>query len=63
MNPQHVVILGAGYAGQMAAARIAQRRPDVRLTVVDASPVFVERIRLRASGARARRTSRCISCA
>jgi NADH dehydrogenase FAD-containing subunit len=46
MNPQHTLILGAGYAGQMAAARIAKRRPDARLTVVDASPVFVERIRL-----------------
>src|SRR5262245_50087017 len=46
MDPHHVVILGAGYAGQMAAARIAKRRPDARLTVIDASPVFVERIRL-----------------
>ena len=46
MEAQHVVVLGAGYAGQMATARIAKRRPDARLTVVDASPVFVERIRL-----------------
>ena len=46
MDGHRVVILGAGYAGQMAAARIAKRRPDVQLTVVDASPVFVERIRL-----------------
>lgn len=41
-----VVILGAGYAGQMAAARLAQKRLPVRITVVDPSPVFVERIRL-----------------
>src|SRR5688572_11406702 len=46
MNSPSALILGAGYAGQMAAARIAKRRPDVGLTVVDASPVFVERIRL-----------------
>jgi NADH:ubiquinone reductase (H+-translocating) len=46
MKDYHVAILGAGYAGQMAAARIAKRRPDVRVTVIDASPTFVERIRL-----------------
>ena len=46
MPTPHVTILGAGYAGQMAAARIAKRRPDVRLTVIDASATFVERIRL-----------------
>jgi NADH dehydrogenase FAD-containing subunit len=42
----HVVILGAGYAGQLAAARLAHKRLPVRVTVVDPSPVFVERIRL-----------------
>jgi NADH dehydrogenase len=46
MEGHRIVILGAGYAGQMAAARLAKRRPDVHATVVDASPVFVERIRL-----------------
>jgi len=46
MPTPHIAVLGAGYAGQMAAARIAKRRPDVRLTVIDASPTFVERIRL-----------------
>lgn len=45
-QPLHVVILGAGYAGQMAAARLAHKRLPVRITVVDPSPVFVERIRL-----------------
>lgn len=42
----HVVILGAGYAGQLAAARLAHQRLPMRITVVDPSPVFVERIRL-----------------
>jgi NADH dehydrogenase FAD-containing subunit len=41
MPTPHVTILGVGYAGQMAAARIAKRRPDVRLTVIDASLTFV----------------------
>lgn len=43
---QHVVILGGGYGGQLAAARLTQKRLPIRITVVDASPVFVERIRL-----------------
>ena len=46
MKTQHVVILGAGYAGQIAASRLAQKGAGIRITVVDASPVFVERIRL-----------------
>lgn len=46
MQTQHVVILGAGYAGQIAAGRLAQKGAGIRITVVDASPVFVERIRL-----------------
>jgi NADH dehydrogenase FAD-containing subunit len=41
-----VVILGAGYAGQIAAGRLAQRRLPLRITVVDASPAFVERVRM-----------------
>lgn len=45
-DPRHVVILGAGYAGQMVAARLSQKRLPVRITVVEPSPVFVERIRL-----------------
>ncbi|WP_428263623.1 NAD(P)/FAD-dependent oxidoreductase [Haliangium sp.] len=44
--PLRVVILGAGYAGQIAAARIARKRSLVELTVIDPSPVFVHRIRL-----------------
>lgn len=45
-SPFHVVILGAGYAGQLAAARLAHKGLPVRITVVDPSPVFVERVRL-----------------
>ncbi|OBH77488.1 pyridine nucleotide-disulfide oxidoreductase [Mycobacterium scrofulaceum] len=41
----HVVVVGGGYAGTMAANRLRQRR-DIDITLVNARPVFVERIRL-----------------
>jgi NADH dehydrogenase len=43
-----IVILGAGYAGTSAAGRLARRlhRDDVDITLVNAEPDFVERIRL-----------------
>jgi NADH dehydrogenase len=41
----HVVIVGGGYAGTLAANRLRQR-PDIEITLVNARPVFVERIRL-----------------
>jgi NADH dehydrogenase FAD-containing subunit len=43
-----IVILGAGYAGASAAGRIARRlnRDDVEITLVNAEPDFVERVRL-----------------
>lgn len=41
----HVVVVGAGYAGTLAANRLRQR-PDIDITVVNPRPVFVERIRL-----------------
>ncbi|HEU4326798.1 MAG TPA: FAD-dependent oxidoreductase [Roseiflexaceae bacterium] len=41
----HLVILGGGYAGLMAAARAA-RTPAIRVTLVDAAPHFTQRIRL-----------------
>lgn len=44
-NNTHVVVVGAGYAGTLAANRLRQR-PDVGITVVNPRPVFVERIRL-----------------
>ncbi|SDU40882.1 NAD(P)/FAD-dependent oxidoreductase [Gordonia westfalica] len=40
-----VVVLGAGYAGAMAANRLL-RNPDVDVTVVNPQPFFVQRIRL-----------------
>lgn len=44
-NNTHVVVVGAGYAGTLAANRLRQQ-PDVDITVVNPRPVFVERIRL-----------------
>jgi NADH dehydrogenase len=46
---QHrIVILGAGYSGAIAAGRLAKRlhREDVAITLVNAEPDFVERVRL-----------------
>ncbi|MGW4632786.1 NAD(P)/FAD-dependent oxidoreductase [Nocardia sp. NPDC004415] len=43
-----IVVLGAGYAGAITAGRLAKRlhRADVEITLVNAEPDFVERIRL-----------------
>lgn len=41
-----VVVIGGGYAGLTAAARIGETVPDTALTLIDAKPEFVERIRL-----------------
>lgn len=48
MNPKRIVIIGAGYAGVMAALRLAgkDRKRRTEITLVNASDVFVERIRL-----------------
>ncbi|PYC88359.1 oxidoreductase [Streptomyces tateyamensis] len=46
---QHrIVVLGAGYAGAIAAGRLARRvhRAEVAVTLVNAEPDFVERVRL-----------------
>jgi NADH:ubiquinone reductase (H+-translocating) len=46
---QHrIVVLGAGYAGAFAAGRLARRlrREDVAITLVNAEPDFVERVRM-----------------
>ncbi|WP_415947360.1 NAD(P)/FAD-dependent oxidoreductase [Streptomyces sp. KLOTTS4A1] len=42
-----IVVLGAGYAGAGAAGRLAKRlhRDDVEITLVNAEPDFVERVR------------------
>ena len=52
-----IIVLGAGYAGLAAATSLAGRtrkRDDVRITVVNASELFTERLRLHqtASGQR-----------
>ncbi|THA70904.1 oxidoreductase [Streptomyces sp. A0642] len=49
MQQQHrIIVLGAGYSGAIAAGRLAKRlrREDVALTLVNAEPDFVERVRM-----------------
>ncbi|NUQ87162.1 MAG: FAD-dependent oxidoreductase [Glycomyces artemisiae] len=49
MNPKHrITVLGAGYAGAWTAGNLARRlhQDDVEITVVNAAPLFVERLRL-----------------
>lgn len=41
----HVVVLGGGYAGTLAANHL-RVRPDIDITLVNPRPMFVERIRL-----------------
>jgi len=43
-----IIVLGAGYTGALAAGRLAKRlhREDVAITLVNAGPDFVERIRM-----------------
>src|ERR1700754_203531 len=41
----HVVVIGGGYAGTLAANRLRQQQ-DIEITLVNPRPVFVERIRL-----------------
>ncbi|MEB3980314.1 FAD-dependent oxidoreductase [Mycobacterium sp. 663a-19] len=41
----HVVVVGGGYAGTLAANHLRQR-PDIDITLINSRPVFVERIRL-----------------
>ncbi|MER6693725.1 NAD(P)/FAD-dependent oxidoreductase, partial [Streptomyces minutiscleroticus] len=46
---QHrIIVLGAGYSGAVAAGRLARRlhRDDVAITLVNAEPDFVERVRM-----------------
>ncbi|GII75243.1 oxidoreductase [Sphaerisporangium rufum] len=46
--PHRIVVLGAGYAGAVAAGRLTRRlrRQDVAITLVNAEPDFVERVRM-----------------
>lgn len=41
-----VVVVGAGYAGTLAANRLAKRIPAAEITVINPRPDFVERVRL-----------------
>ncbi|WP_328538969.1 NAD(P)/FAD-dependent oxidoreductase [Streptomyces sp. NBC_00344] len=43
-----IIVLGAGYTGAIAAGRLAKRlrREDVTITLVNAEPDFVERVRM-----------------
>src|SRR5580704_8364167 len=41
-----VVILGAGYAGLMAALRLGQKRRGLRIALVSIRDQFLERVRL-----------------
>ena len=44
--PHRVVVIGGGYAGLTTAARIGEQNSELDLTLIDAKPQFVERIRL-----------------
>jgi NADH dehydrogenase FAD-containing subunit len=49
MDMKHrIIVLGAGYSGAIAAGRLARRlhREDVAITLVNAEPDFVERVRM-----------------
>lgn len=46
MATPHIVVLGGGYAGLTAAARLGEAKLPVTVTLIDAKPGFVERIRL-----------------
>ena len=41
----HVVVVGAGYAGCLAAARLLSLRAPARVTVIDLNDTFAERVR------------------
>ncbi len=45
MNQTKIVVLGAGYAGMLSALRLA-RKTSAQITLVNAAPIFVERVRL-----------------
>src|SRR5690625_4531508 len=45
MSGTHVIVIGGGYAGTLAANRL-RRHPDVEVSLVNPRPQFIERIRL-----------------
>lgn len=61
-KPQNVLVLGAGYAGLTAALRLSRRAGGrARVTVVNGSDAFVERIRLHQAAVGQRLPARSIS--
>ncbi|MFG3283668.1 NAD(P)/FAD-dependent oxidoreductase [Streptomyces sp. NPDC048111] len=48
MQQHRIIVLGAGYSGAITAGRLARRlhREDVAITLVNAEPDFVERVRM-----------------
>ncbi|MEV7568178.1 NAD(P)/FAD-dependent oxidoreductase [Streptomyces tanashiensis] len=48
MQQHRIIVLGAGYTGAIAAGRLAKQlhREDVTITLVNAEPDFIERVRL-----------------
>ncbi|MFW3473551.1 NAD(P)/FAD-dependent oxidoreductase [Streptomyces microflavus] len=48
VTPHRIIVIGAGYSGAIAAGRLARRlrRQDVAITLVNAEPDFVERVRM-----------------
>ncbi|MGW5775662.1 NAD(P)/FAD-dependent oxidoreductase [Streptomyces sp. NPDC003863] len=48
MQQHRIIVLGAGYTGAIVAGRLAKQlhREDVAITLVNAEPDFVERVRL-----------------
>lgn len=47
-NNTRIIVIGAGYAGMIATARLAgkTRRQPVTITLINGTPMFVERLRL-----------------
>ncbi|MFE4541117.1 NAD(P)/FAD-dependent oxidoreductase [Arthrobacter sp. NPDC056727] len=57
MSPRRVVIIGAGYAGVMAANRLAGSKHELQVSVINPVADFVERIRLHEVAAGSRPTA------
>lgn len=57
MSPRRVVIIGAGYAGVLAANRLAGSKHDLKVSVINPVADFVERIRLHEAAAGSRATA------